>query len=367
MLQLNNQSRFVPSVSVLADQGGVDTLYVVVRGTFSLTPMPVVLPEQTAPVATDVYWGEPAASSLRYASDVHVGKAGTDVVLIGSAHAPGGRAVSDMLAALTVAGRPKVVRVLGDRRWRRAANGFSTPEPFLSMPLVYERAFGGTEAGPDDAGSGGVGAGGATGEGAGAGKCPDRRSGGLAEERNPVGRGFRGRRSARDVEGQALPNLEDPRWPLRRFGDRPPPAAFGFVAPSWLPRRAYAGTYDDGWRRHRAPFLPRDYDPRFANAASADLVLDDFLRGGEPLELDGVSTDGPLRTSIPTMRPRVEVTLNGSRERIPVQLETVLAEPDDRRLSLTWRAALRCDKRALRVQSIAIHDEEADACRARSS
>jgi hypothetical protein len=36
-------------------------------------------------------------------------------------------------------------------------------------------------------------------------------------------------------------------------------------------------------------------------------------------------------------------------------------------MSLTWRAALRCDKRALRIERIHIREEAAPSCRARSS
>ena len=35
------------------------------------------------------------------------------------------------------------------------------------------------------------------------------------------------------------------------------------MAPHWLPRRAWAGTYDDAWRISRAPYLPADFDARF--------------------------------------------------------------------------------------------------------
>ena len=336
MLQLNNQSRFAPAVNLLADETGVDTLYVGVRGTFTLSASPRLSDERLAPIAADLYWGEPGASSLKYASETHVGKRGTDVALVGCAHAPGGRPVAEMLTALAIAGRRKVVQVVGDRTWRGIGGGMTRPEPFVTMPLVHERAFGGRDDGGPEVGR------------------PGRA---LAEERNPVGRGFRGRRSARDSVGQRLPNLEDPRRPLKSLGEQPPPAAFGFIAPAWLPRRAFAGTYDTAWKRARAPFLPSDFDLRFSNAASADLIFDDFLLGGEPLALDGVSPDGPLRLSIPTARPRVEIWVGGVRERPPIRLETVLIEPDERRLSLTWRAALRCDKRALKIQSIGLWEE----------
>jgi hypothetical protein len=235
------------------------------------------------------------------------------------------------------------------------------------MPLVYERAFGGkdhtdhdtdhdADAGPKEVGAGGQGR-------------------GLAEERNPVGTGFRRRRGPARGSALRLPNLEDPRRPWRGLGDRPPPAAFAFVAPCWQPRCAHAGTYDDVWRTTRAPFLPADFDARFCNAASADLTFDRGLFGGEPLVLEGVSRRGPQRSSIPAARPHVEVVVARRRERPPVHLETVLIEPDegddegkegDGRLSLTWRAALRCDRRALKIESIHIR-EESGPCPAPSS
>jgi hypothetical protein len=344
MLQLNNQSRFAPAIHLLADGDGVDTLFVVARGTFALATQPAFLPAQPPPIAGDEYWGAPGASSLKYASDVHVGKVGTDVVLVGSAHAPAGRPVGEMLVALEVAGRAKVLRVVGDRHWRptsrsksSSTSGSTPPLPFATMPLLYERAFGGPMLDGNPVGRG-----------------------------NPIGRESSGRRSARDAAGESLPNVEDPRWPLRQLGDAPPPAGFGFVAPSWLPRRGYAGTYDADWKRARAPFLPRDYDCRFSNAASADLVFERPLHGGESVQLDGVSPEGRVRLNLPVVRPRVAIRIAGGWERPPAVLETVLFEPDLGRFSLGWRAAVRCDKRALRIETVAI-EEEGGPCPARFS
>jgi hypothetical protein len=328
LLQVANKSPFVPQVSVLADETGVETLYVVVRGTFDLAPNPKAAEQQLPPAAGDVYWGDPATSSLKYASEIHVGKRGTDVVLLGHAYPPGERPVPEMLVALSVAGRQKVVQVIGDRTWRTVMGGFTHPEPFAKMPLLYERSFGGRH----DDGKGHV----------------------SAEERNPVGTGFRGRRSLAEAGACKVPNLEDPRRLLKGFGDQPPPVGFGFVAPSWQPRRAHAGTYDHNWQKDRSPYLPKDFDRRFDNAATPDLVFDPFLVGGEPLIITGLSPEGTLRLPIPKANPSVKVTIAGKREAPPVQLETVLIEPDERRLCLTWRAALACDKRALKIQSVTI-------------
>jgi hypothetical protein len=353
MLQVKNQSRFAPAIQVLPDPDGIDTLFVVARGTFVLAPAtaPAFLPAQAPPLAGDQYWGAPGASSLRGASEVHVGKIGTDVALIGSAWAAAERPVAEMHVGLSVAGRAKVIRVAGDRVWLSHGDGFTAPRPFTSMPLVHERAFGGGAIVHERAFGGGA----IEGDAAGA-----------VDERNPVGRGFRGRRPARAAEGQALPNLEDPRWPLRRFGDMPPPAAFGFIAPGWLPRRRYAGTYDQEWKRTQAPFLPRDYDRRFSNAAGADLVFDPPLRGGEAVDLDGVCRGGRLRLALPVVRPKIQIWMAGTWQRPPATLETVLFEPDEARVSLSWRAALRCDKRPLRVEAVSI-TEEGGPCPAPSS
>ena len=350
MLQLNNQSRFAPLVQVLPDRDAVDTLYVVVRGTFTLAPVPELGAAQPPPHAADVYWGEPGASSLKYAADIHVGKVGTDVALVGSAHAPRGRAVTEMLAAVSVAGRRKVVRVVGDRtwrgrhRWRDVAGAVREHAAGLRARVRRARSSRARRRGRTD------------------GRWV------AAEERNPVGVGFCAVRRLRWGAGVRLPNLEDPQRPWRTLGDRPPPAGFGFVAPSWQPRRGYAGTYDEAWAAKRAPFLPRDFDPRFGNAASAGLTFDDGLRGGEPIALDGVSREGAAAIG----GARDPAARRGRhrrwpREAPPVRLETLLLEPDEQRMSLTWRAALRCDKRALKIERIHIREEAAPSCRARSS
>jgi hypothetical protein len=326
MLQLVNQSPFAPLMSVLADETGLDTLYVVVKGTFTLTASPAIAAKQVEPTPGDVYWGDPATTSLKYAAEVHAGKRGTDVALLGHAHAPNERPVPEMFVAIKVADRQKAIRVVGERSWRPMRGGITKPEPFTKIPLVYERAFGGRH----DDGRGHV----------------------LVEERNPVGVGFRGKRSEPESVACKVPNLEDVNQPLKSFGDRPPPAGFGFVAPAWPSRLRFAGTYDAAWQKDRAPFLPKDFDKRFLNAAAADLVFDRFLEGGEPLSLMGASPAGPIQSSIPKARPLVRANLDGRWVTLPTQLETVIVEPDDGRLCISWRGSLPCDKRTLKIRSI---------------
>lgn len=325
MLQIDNQTPFAPSIAVFPDRDAIDTLYVMVRATVTLRPRLGLAPVQLPVALSDEYYEDPANSSLKQVSDMHIGKPGTDVLLIGHAWGPNGHSTTQVDVTVSVAERRKTVRVMGDRTWRDGAP--SAPAPFQSMPLVWERAFGGMH------------------------KLEDKV---FAEERNPIGCGFRGKRSAQEFEGQPVPNLEDPAAPLQSLGQTPAPCCFAPVAPSWMPRRAFAGTYDAGWTRHRAPYLPHDFDPRFLQCAAPELTFDRYLQGNEPVEIHGASNTGPIGFTLPTARPIVEVKVAGASQEPWANLETLLIEPDENRATLTWRAALPCDRRVLKVDKIVV-------------
>ena len=74
----------------------------------------------------------------------HFHKPSTDVVLLGRDHAPAGSAVRKLQICFRVGPLHKLVSVFGDRRLtQRGGMSFvSEPQPFLTMPLTYERAFG---------------------------------------------------------------------------------------------------------------------------------------------------------------------------------------------------------------------------------
>lgn len=328
MLQLKNSSPFSPAIALFPDADGIDTLYIVVKATFELADRLEIAEEQVPPTLADEYWDEPETSSLKYASDMHLAKPSTDVVLVGQAWAPEGKKVQQLDMGVAAADRRKLVRVFGDRVWRKKGAAFSPPEPFESLPLVYERAYGGTQ------------------------RSDPEQETAPAEERNPVGRGFRGERKPAEAEGQALPNIEDPKNLIKSWGDQTVPQGFGFVAPAWLPRRSYAGTYDEDWQKKRAPYLPADFDSRFFNAAHPDLVFDGYLKGGEPIQVVGASPKGRLRFRLPVCDLEAVVRVAGQTEEPALNLETVLIEPDEARLCMTWRAALSCDKKTLKVEQV---------------
>ena len=329
MLQLKNHSPFEPAITLFANEQGVDTLYVVVKATFQLGQKLSIAEEQVPPTLADEYWGDPASSSIKYASDMHLAKPCTDVVVMGRAWPPDRRPAPELDVRLSLAERQKTLRIFGNRVWRNGE--ITAPQPFESMPIVYEYAFGGTH--EIDPGKAEI----------------------LGEGRNPVGRGFRGKRDDSELEGMPLPNVEDPHCLVAETGDEANPAGFAFIAPAWLPRRSYAGTYDEAWQKKRAPYLPSDFDPRFFNVAHPDFSFDRYLQGGEPVALDNLSRHGQLRFTLPVCRLQARVTVAGQTETPPLNLETVLIEPELQRLCMTWRAALPCDKKTLKVEQIDVN------------
>lgn len=326
MLQLRNTTPFAANMAVLPDEEGIDTLYLNVKASFNIGQQWTLAEEQAAPQAADVYWGEPVESSLKYASDYHLGKPATDIVMLGHACAPGQDAVRQLDVTLKVAGLSKTVRVFGDRVWQNGQ--ISVPAAFRTMPLLYERAFGGSVCVEGEVTA--------------------------AEERNPVGAGFCGGRLEEEMDGLPLPNLEDPHCLIRSMDDCPEPACFGFRAPNWQPRVGFAGTYDDEWLKGRAPYLPLDYDPSFLHAAHPDLMCNDFLQGGEAVEIINMHPAGDLRFSLPYIRLAARVDIAGATETPSFNLETVLLEPNELRASLAWKAKVQCDKKTLKIGQVSI-------------
>lgn len=327
MLQLQNHTRFAADLGLLPNEAGIDTLYLIVKASFNIAgPNFTLADEQTPPQAADVYWTEPGKSSIKYASDLHIGKPATDIVMLGHACAPDQREVTQLDVGLTVGQVSKTVRVFGDRQWQDGR--MTSPTVFKTMPLVYERAYGGVQITNGQLTS--------------------------AETRNPVGRGFAGTRKPEEMNGVPLPNLEDPKQLIRDIQDQPTPAAFGFCAPNWQPRASFAGTYDDAWQKTRAPYLPADFDKRFFNMAHPDLVYPGYLEGGEPVTITHMHPDGVLQFDLPRVHLIARVGVARRVEQPGFHLETLVLEPNLKKLSLVWRAALACDKKALKIGDVQI-------------
>lgn len=332
MLQLSNPTPFKCSLAILPDENGIDCAYAVMKATFAVENNRVsVAAEQQPVVPADQFRGDPATSSLSYAGDLGLPKPATDILLRGHAYAPNGSAPSCDVR-VKVGTTEKQVRVFGNRVWDGGLFGLrmSDPEPFLKMPLTYELAFGGRDADPEK---------------------PDAVE---YEPRNPVGRGLVPKASRAPRKGIALPNLEDPKQLIAGPKDRPAPACFGPVCGHWEPRKSFAGTYDEAWQKTRAPYLPKDFQPRFLQAAPADLIAPGYLNGGEPVEVSGATPSGDWRFALPTVALQFTFAFDGAKHPCTPKLDTLWLEPDDRRLVLLWRGRFAVDKKVHRLEELRV-------------
>jgi hypothetical protein len=239
-----------------------------------------------------------------------------------------GEPVGQLTVRLEVAGRVKELLVTGERRWVRVWRDLapSTPVPFAAMPLTFERAFGGQ----DDS------------------RGPGK---GEAEMRNLVGVGFHPHRAVADIEGTALPNIEDPRALLRGPRDRCAPVGFGFLAPGMAARRRYAGTYDQNWVDHVAPFLPGDFDSRFFQAAPEDQRFPLFT-GGELIRCVNMAASPLVQYRMPALAVPVSFRFADRIEERAGVLDTVTLEPHRGLAALVWRCKVALGKKQNALQEI---------------
>jgi hypothetical protein len=253
---------------------------VIVRRAFDIGDDGQVVPRAVAPpfVLGETPFEE-AGGALRFESELAPWKPGGELVLHATAHAPGSRATTRFDAQLAVFGADSPGVPLVDERlsvtgprvceYGRAGLTFASrwrvtpPEPTLSVPIRFDRSFGGTvrlDAGrPEEAGAR------------------------VAFPGNPVGMGFvpTAEMAAEQLDLQRsdasvaldewaervrridAPQVERPSEPFEHPMRPTPLAGWGIVAKHWDYRLPFAGTFDEDWRSKRFPLLPTDFDARY--------------------------------------------------------------------------------------------------------
>jgi len=266
-----------------------------------------------------------------------------EVILLGACHGRGGRPIAQERVSLSVGSAVGHLVVTGDRAWSgqgREAR-ITNPAPFARMPLVYERAYGGSAELMVDPHS----------------LYP------VFDPYNARGRGF----NAMDyLQGCAalfecppgfpvlapgprlLPNLEDPRAPIREWGDTPPPACWATI-PADVGFMAKA--MDGRMRKHGASPPPEAIIQAAYVRAHPDWTFDKPPPVQSEVRIAGVSPHGGMAFRLPALRIVADYEVGakqGLRELKPHML-VLLTEKN--RFYLVYRTFFRFDATPETVRS----------------
>jgi hypothetical protein len=321
-----------------------------------------VLADEQAPIADGLVVDD---GLLVHDTDLLSFKPGTDVVVTAEAHAPAGRALTELTAGATVAGRTITLRVVGTRRVvrRNGSWAFSDPEPFTKAPLGWREAYGGIDALSREKLDAPL-------------LTPLQKylshdlkfATAAAYPRNPVGKGYL-LEDRPEIDGLELPTVEDPDdllTPGRLFAGHPDawsrqplPVGLSWVNYGWFPRSAFMGLdrvklppgetpgsarlkeVERGW----APadvLAGRPFEARFhekgGNGAPSPFIFEPHLSGREEITLANLDPREPeLTFQLPGERPRIVIQPLGEGEReTPEKLMSVLVDVPKRRVSLVW-------------------------------
>ncbi|WP_182867483.1 DUF2169 family type VI secretion system accessory protein [Rhodopirellula sp. JC639] len=319
-MELLNATKLIAGYTMGMKPDGRELLVVVAKGTFDFPPHPNQIPqlaaEQVPLVMADEFTGQPGFSATTAEVDFVPTKPKAEVLLNGSAYAPGGIPAERVTVALTLGGLSKQFDVVGNRTWQpglRSAKP-SPPEPFTSLPITYDVAFGGLDDTDD----------------------PSRHQ---AYRDNPIGVGFHARPRHPSVQDRPLPNTEESSHPVVDPKGNYRPMSFGPIGRSWPPRIGFAGTYDEAWQENQFPFLPTDFDERYYQSAPEDQQLD-RLTGNEMVELTNLTPEGRCQFRLPKIDVPVEFVLRDFESvKQDATLDTVIIDTDKRQFSLVWRAS----------------------------
>lgn len=295
----------VASATMLFRESGLLHVTAIVKASFAFgAPMTVTAPEPIHP--REVHRMNNPARSISATSDLVPKLPGADVLLLAQAYAPGGSATT-VRARLSV-GRgdavllDKSVLVVGDQKG-------SDIKPFRSIPLVFERTYGG----------------------------PGFRD-------NPLGTGA--------LSGDPTPNLFDP-----QAGPNGPRMAVGFapISRSWPTRSGLIAAEVRAGLDKPIAEIPAGFDLRYFHAAPPDQRVSHLI-GDEWIVLENVHPQYPVvQLSLPGAQAMVRVAgIPNSAPRVfSLRADTLRIDVEAERCTLVWRNSFRVNEADLGVLSLA--------------
>lgn len=172
----------------------------------------------------------------------------------------------------------------------------------------------------------------------------------------------------------AAPLIESAKNGICEFGKEYVPEGLGVIAKTWLPRRKLCGTIDDAFIASQKP-LPDDFNFAFWNCALPDLQLP-YLKGDEAIQLINLLPHGTpgakqdqygntlLTYSLPGHTPYLLVRYeSGAMVPMAVELDTLIIEPEERRVSCVYRGLIAKEPEVRVLESRLILKEETSEVR----
>jgi len=283
--------------------------------------------ERPEPVLT---MDRPTALGLLPREDLIFCRDHLEVILLGSAVAPGG--ARELAVSLGVGNHVRALQVTGDRCWDASSDASTRAEPFTTMPLTWERAFGGQQEvwlTQDTAVD-------------------------VAHPLNPAGKGFDPRPQARGLcqgvytangfprweQRRALPNVEDPEHAVRAPADDPLPCCWApapLNSPLFLAR--LGGVIDADAAPARPPdpsaLAARSLDPEVLHRAHPTWVIPPIAPGAA-VRMEGLTPWGRAAFSLPRPRLTCDWRLGPKVGQRAMHLARLVLLPDEARFYLVY-------------------------------
>lgn len=229
-------------------------------------------------------------------------KSGLDVIVFGSAVAPGGEPVERMVVAIQCGDLDHRILVTGDREWVRSGGRLvpSDPTPFATMPLTNDRAFGGSA------------------------RLDGQE---IPSAINPEGTGYYLDESR--AEGRPLPNLEVPDDQIARWDQYPRPACI-YRPSGWL---GQAEVMENGIDAESAvsEIMSATFDQTVPELVTSTEEIGDLLH------LTGFTEEGQLTLPVPSVAgPVIDVRVGELSETFDLSLATLVVLVEERVIIATY-------------------------------
>lgn len=338
------------------DFAGKDRAVVVAKGSWELNDSRLIPAKAPVPVSyVDEFEDpeKPMRTPIVFESDTAFEKTGTDIILRGTAYAPGSKAVPAFTTRLQVGDFVRMLLIQGPRRasFMGSENKprppiFSKPTPIKQLEISFKYAYGGVTqyALPD--GSDPVNL-----------PCPT----------NPLGLGYVVQAIPELIDGLALPQIEFPDRPLipqklvQDLGNSdmvPLPAGLGFYGKAWMPRVDRLGVMpyelestkklmaqygraseSPGMPGPVAGFEPPVMQPDFFSTAAPYNVVKPFLKGNETVVMKNLTKNGNTSFYLPGITPFIRFDSGNGPNPMEMVLDTLVFLPDQNRVITIFRGS----------------------------